>query len=87
MIAKGNSPAGEPVRATLLSKPALRQRILVVEDELLVRRLNTRMLIYSGYDVDSAEDGAMAWAALQLTKYDLMVTDNEMPKSASENSF
>ena len=80
MIAKCNSQAGEPVRATLQSKPTLRRRILVVEDELLVRRLNTRMLIYSGYDVDSAEDGAMAWAALQSTSYDLMVTDNEMPK-------
>ena len=80
MFAKCNSTAGEPVCATLESKPTLRRRILVVEDELLVRRLNTRMLIYSGYDVDSAEDGAMAWAALQSTRYDLMVTDNEMPK-------
>jgi DNA-binding response OmpR family regulator len=29
--------------------------------------------------VDGAEDGAVAWDALQLNGYDLMVTDNDMP--------
>jgi two-component system alkaline phosphatase synthesis response regulator PhoP len=30
--------------------------------------------------VDVAEDGAVAWAALQQSRYDLLVTDQFMPK-------
>ena len=30
--------------------------------------------------MDAAEDGAEAWDALQLNSYDLLVTDNNMPK-------
>jgi DNA-binding response OmpR family regulator len=57
-----------------------RQRILVVEDDADIRRLNTEILIYSGYQVDAAESGLAAWYALQLNHYDLMITDNNMPK-------
>jgi DNA-binding response OmpR family regulator len=55
--------------------------ILVVEDDGDIRRLNTEALAHYGYRVDAAQDGAMAWDALQLNGYDLMVTDNEMPKA------
>jgi two-component system OmpR family response regulator len=55
-------------------------RILVVEDDQDIRRLNTEVLIQSGYHVDAAEDGAAGWEALQLNDYDLLVTDNNMPK-------
>ena len=54
-------------------------RILVAEDDTLIRQLNTEMLINSGYRVDAAEDGAVAWDALQATRYDLLITDNGMP--------
>ena len=37
------------------------------------------MLIDSGYHVDVAEDGVIAWDALLLNDYDLVVTDNSMP--------
>ena len=60
--------------------PNLRQRILVVEVDAAVRRLNTEGLTYSGYQVDAAEDGASAWDALQRHSYDLMITDNTMPR-------
>jgi len=80
MFAKSNSQAGPRPAPYSSANQALRQRILVVEDDLLIRRLNTQMLIFSGYDVEAAEDGAAAWDALQLNRYDLMVTDNEMPK-------
>jgi DNA-binding response OmpR family regulator len=61
-------------------QPDFRQRILVVEDDADIRRLNTEVLMHSGYHVDAAEDGAAAWDALQLNKYDLMSTDQHMPK-------
>jgi len=65
---------------TLLPRqPNSRQRILVVEDDPLIRRLNTEVLTYSGYQVDAAEDGATAWVAIQQENYDLIITDNNMP--------
>lgn len=60
------------------SNPA--HRILVVDDDISIRRLTTEMLVQSGYCVDTAEDGSAAWAALQINSYDLLVTDNSMPK-------
>jgi acetyltransferase-like isoleucine patch superfamily enzyme/CheY-like chemotaxis protein len=56
------------------------QRILVVEDDRDLRQLNARVLIDSGYAVDVAEDGAAAWQALNTDSYDLLITDNSMPK-------
>jgi CheY-like chemotaxis protein len=55
-------------------------RILVADDESSIRRLMTASLVHSGYEVDAAEDGAAAWEALQARRYDLLITDNSMPK-------
>jgi CheY-like chemotaxis protein len=55
-------------------------RILVVDDEAAVRRLITGALAPFGYLVDVAEDGALAWEILQARRYDLLITDNQMPK-------
>jgi DNA-binding NtrC family response regulator len=57
-----------------------RQRILVVDDDSAMRRLNTEVLLCYGYEVDSVEDGEAAWDAIQLNNYDLLLTDNGMPK-------
>jgi DNA-binding response OmpR family regulator len=57
-----------------------RQRVLVVDDDAAMRRLNTEVLLCYGYAVDTADSGESAWDALQLNRYDLMVTDNGMPK-------
>jgi DNA-binding NtrC family response regulator len=54
--------------------------ILVVEDESDIREVNTAALTDFGYHVDGAEDGAVAWDILQLKRYHLLITDNEMPK-------
>ena len=55
-------------------------RILVVDDEFDLRQLITYNLVQSGYDVDAFENGADAWEALQVNHYDLLITDNYMPK-------
>jgi len=62
------------------SRPNLRQRILVAEDDRFIRRLNAEVLIDSGYEVNAVEDGAGAWGALQVDNFDLLITDNGMPK-------
>jgi CheY-like chemotaxis protein len=74
------SPHGELASASPHVQPNPRQRILVVDDEQDIRRVNSEVLIYCGYHVDAAEDGALAWDALQLNNYDLLITDNNMPK-------
>jgi DNA-binding NtrC family response regulator len=50
-------------------------RILVVEEANDISRLNAEVLIDAGYQVKVAEDGAAAWGALLLHKYDLLLTD------------
>jgi DNA-binding response OmpR family regulator len=52
----------------------------VVEDDEVIRNLNAEVLADSGYQVDAAEDGAAAWDSLQRARYDVLVTDNDMPK-------
>jgi two-component system, OmpR family, response regulator len=76
MISQAGTWAGAPLQR----QPGLRQRILVVDDDPLIRQLNSEVLIYSGYQVDAADDGAAAWDALLVNDYDLLVTDNDMPK-------
>lgn len=56
------------------------QRILIVEDDVEVRQLNEEWLSTEGYQVDTAPDGEAGWEAVQHHNYDLMVTDNSMPK-------
>jgi DNA-binding response OmpR family regulator len=60
-------------------EPNLRQHILVVDDDPLIRRLNSEILTCSGYHVDTAEDGAIAWEILYASNYDLLITDHNMP--------
>lgn len=55
-------------------------RILVVDDEPSICALTTRALAKVGYRVDAVENGSTAWEILQLQSYDLMITDNNMPK-------
>lgn len=55
-------------------------RVLVVDDDISIRRLNAEVLTQSGYEVDAAEDGVAAWETLQVNGYDLMITDQRMPK-------
>ena len=62
------------------SQPIFGQRILVVEDEHDLRQLTAEVLIDAGYQVDVAEDGASAGGALQRHNYDLLITDQFLPK-------
>jgi DNA-binding response OmpR family regulator len=55
-------------------------RILVVDDEISIRELSAALLMASGYQVDTAENGAAGWEALHGKSYDLLITDNNMPK-------
>ena len=75
-ISDVNNPICEPFHRQSNS----RQRILVVEDERDLRQITAEGLTEAGYQVDVAEDGATAWTALQIYQYDLLFTDQFMPK-------
>jgi DNA-binding NtrC family response regulator len=54
-------------------------RILVVDDELVIRESLHGWLKKSGYQVDTAEGGSAALAMLEKTSYDLLFLDIMMP--------
>ena len=80
VTAKYISNLNDSERESLQDQPNSQHRILVVEDEGDLRQLTAEVLIDAGYKVEVANDGASAWSALQLSKYDLLVTDQFMPK-------
>src|ERR1035438_6766615 len=71
---------GQTANAAFQCQRSPPHRILVVEDEPTIRKRSTEILVRHGYDVDAVEDGAVAWDTLQLKNYDLLITDNSMPK-------
>lgn len=56
------------------------QKILVVDDSLTVRELERKLLSNKGYQVQVAVDGLEGWTMLRAEKFDLLVTDIDMPK-------
>ena len=57
-----------------------RQRILVVEDDEIIRAIVAHAIAQLGYMVDTAENGEQGWEKLNLHHYDLLITDNNMPR-------
>jgi chemosensory pili system protein ChpA (sensor histidine kinase/response regulator) len=55
-------------------------RALVVDDSPSVRESVARMLASAGYEIELAPNGARAWAMLHQARYDLVITDIEMPQ-------
>jgi len=72
----------KPVTATRLPSKGKRRekRILVVEDAFSTRELEKSILETHGYIVDTAVDGLDALDRIIGSKYDLIVSDIEMPR-------
>ena len=54
-------------------------RILVIDDEELIRTLISRILTRDGHEVDEAENGEVGLQLIELHQYDLVITDIIMP--------
>lgn len=54
-------------------------RVLVVDDSITVREAQRSILTRNGYEVDVAVDGSEGWERLQRGRYDLLITDVDMP--------
>jgi CheY-like chemotaxis protein len=57
----------------------VRARVLVIDDEPTVRGFVCDLLEGLGYDADDAEDGRQGLSLLQQYRYDLVITDLQMP--------
>lgn len=55
-------------------------RVLVVDDSATVREVERQLLTRAGYLVDTAIDGVDGWNALVAGRYELVVTDVDMPR-------
>ncbi|MEW5807716.1 MAG: response regulator [Acidobacteriota bacterium] len=57
----------------------MQQRILLIDDEKLIRIALIHSLQEDGYMVDSASSGLEAIEKLSLNRYDLIITDLRLP--------
>ncbi len=57
-----------------------RNAILIAEDSMITAELEKNILVNAGYEVDVAIDGIDAMDKLHGKKYDLLVTDIDMPR-------
>ena len=67
---RSQDSANEPPRA----------RLLVVEDEQLIRELYARVLSLEGYEVETAEDGVAGLECLAREHFDVVLMDRQMPR-------
>jgi len=79
-------PAGGPDDSGAARKLGLRAetrlagvRVLVVEDEALLRDMLADALTLARAQVTAAQDGAVAWRAWQAGAFDLVLSDHRMP--------
>ncbi len=56
------------------------KRILVVDDSLTVRELERKLLIKRGFDVSVAVDGMDGWNMVRAERFDLVISDIDMPR-------
>jgi len=57
-----------------------RRKVLLVEDDELIRLVVQRLLEREGYEVTGAADGSAGLAAALETSYEMVVTDVQMPR-------
>ena len=62
-----------------MAEPAVRDRVLVVDDDPPLRRMLARTLAAEGYEVTVAGDGGGALAEAERTAPDVIVLDVAMP--------
>ncbi len=64
----------------MAAEPVDAPRILVVDDEKVIREILAEFLTLEGYVVRSVEDGEKALTELRTRPYDLVISDLKMPR-------
>lgn len=57
----------------------MKNRVLIVEDDLLVRAFLDEALYFLGYQVVAEADGVAALRRLETGNFDIVITDHRMP--------
>lgn len=73
-------PASSAEGSLEKSRAAEGAQVLVVDDDQAVRELAATILERAGFQVTTAQDGEAGWNLVQSRHFDLIVTDNEMPR-------
>ena len=79
-VASKRSMAGPAVATARPPVPARGRRVLLVDDSISVRKFVGQMLDRAGFEVTTANDGAEALAKIADARFDVVVTDLEMPR-------
>jgi two-component system sensor histidine kinase and response regulator WspE len=78
LVVDGELGRVSPGTARAVATP--KKRVLVVDDSLTVRELERKLLASRGYDVTIAVDGMDGWNAVRGDRFDLVITDIDMPR-------
>ncbi|EOH0514196.1 response regulator [Vibrio fluvialis] len=54
-------------------------KILAVDDSISIRQMVSHTLMDAGYEVETANDGREALTKAQITKFDVVISDVNMP--------
>ena len=68
------------LQAPSTEKIVIKQKIMVVDDSITIRKVSQRLLERNGYDVSTAKDGVDAIEQMQTIQPDLFLLDIEMPR-------
>ena len=67
-------------RKAISAGTAAARRALVVDDSATVREVERQLLLRMGFEVETAVDGVDGWNTLRTARFDLVVSDIDMPR-------
>jgi len=76
---KGRAEESDASRRVHVVEERRKPRILVVDDSLTSRTLERNILGAAGFEVELAVDGEAGWTLLGKQRFDLVVSDVQMP--------
>ena len=79
-LLKSAAKGGATAKSATDSPVSARKSVLLAEDSITSRMLLKNILESAGYRVQTAVDGAAAWAALRSEEFDAVVSDIDMPR-------
>jgi two-component system OmpR family response regulator len=74
------TPSKKSANVSIVAQKKPTHRILVVDDDPETRQISVAVLVKSNFEVHAAVDGADGWCSLRDKPFDLVITDNKMPR-------
>lgn len=61
------------------------KRILIADDDSMIRECIALLLSHTGFEVETVRDGEEGWRAVRSAEFDLLITDHQMPNMTGLN--